>query len=212
MRRPRLISLAAWLFATGVVVLFSRTVAYALVPGPLAASLRQQAGGPAFPVIAVCSLLLGLGLSCAVVFVAALGVRERRLLELRPLVDEPRLRLRRLLLRAFCLFVAASSAFTLLESYLHWRAGMGWHGVHCLLGPVHRDALPLLAALSLVSAACLAAVEHVLAWLGRTIRRIRSRSRRLAPVLEPQFSVLVWRPARSLLGLPVGARAPPPIS
>ena len=27
--------------------------------------------------------------------------------------------------------------------------GLGWHGIHCLLGPVHRNAIPILAALSL---------------------------------------------------------------
>ena len=43
-----------------------------------------------------------------------------------------------------------------LESYLHWRAGLGWHGLHCLAGPVHRDAVPIVAALSLVAVALFA--------------------------------------------------------
>ena len=33
----------------------------------------------------------------------------------------------------------------MLESTIHWREGLGWHGLHCLLGPVHRDAIPILA-------------------------------------------------------------------
>src|SRR5207302_512042 len=68
-----------------------------------------------------------------------------------------------------------------IESYIHWRAGLGWHGIHCLVGPVHRDAIPLLAAFSLVAAAFAEGVSHLLAWARRTIGRFLP-SPRLAPV------------------------------
>ena len=38
-----------WLAALALVVLGSRTIAYALSPSPLAAELSHQAGGPALP-------------------------------------------------------------------------------------------------------------------------------------------------------------------
>jgi hypothetical protein len=62
--------------------------------------------------------------------------------------------------------------FTVVESYVHWRAGLGWHGARCLLGPAHRDAVPLLCALSLIAAACQAAVAHLLGWMRRTLQLI----------------------------------------
>ncbi len=40
------------------------------------------------------------------------------------------------------------------------------------LGPVHGDAVPILLALSFLAAALVAACEHVLAWLGRTLARL----------------------------------------
>ena len=59
---------------------------------------------------------------------------------------------------------------------LHWRAGLGWHGLDCLLGPVHRDALPILAALATVATALLAALDHVIAWMRRTLAALRARA------------------------------------
>ena len=97
----------------------------------------------------------------------------------------------------------------MLESYIHWRAGLGWHGLHCLTAPEHRDAIPLLGALSLLAAAAASAVEHVLGWMRRTIERLTALCfpaaatppiRRLSPTRP-----LSCRPfAHSL-----GARAPP---
>jgi hypothetical protein len=49
----------------------------------------------------------------------------------------------------------------LFEAYLHWRAGLGWHGLHCLVGPVHRDLIPFETALSFVAAAVIARARHV---------------------------------------------------
>src|SRR2546423_2253975 len=79
-------------------------------------------------------------------------------------------------------------AFALLESYIHWRAGLGWHGLHCLTGPVHRNALPILGALSLLGAALGAALDHVLAWLRRTITALARPRLRIAGA--PPLAVL----------------------
>src|ERR1044072_7556369 len=73
------------------------------------------------------------------------------------------LRLRRLGLRAVGLYVASSLAFAFVESYVHWRAGIGFHGLSCLVGPVHRNAIPLLAALALAGGAPAEDAAHLFA-------------------------------------------------
>jgi hypothetical protein len=199
-----------WTAAATLVVLGSRSIAYALSPSPLAAELSHRAGGPTLPVVAVVAGGLSLALSIAVVSLAALGVRERRLLETRAFVAPPRLRLRRLVARALVLWLVTMPAFALLESYIHWRQGLGWHGLHCLTGPVHRDAIPVLGALSLVAAALAAALDHVLAWMRRTLARVAA-ARGIGSVLvrRPGLHRLALIPAA---GLPLGARGPPQLS
>jgi hypothetical protein len=194
--------------AVMLVVLGSRTIVYALSPSPLAAELSHQAGGPALPVIAVVSGLLAVAFSVTVVWLAAFGVRERRLLETRPVISAPRLRLGLLAARAVALWLVTMPAFALLESTIHWREGLGWHGLHCLTGPVHRNAIPILGALSLVAAALTAALEHVFAWMRRTLARIATPPR-IAGIVS------LARPASAELALasavasPLRARGPP---
>jgi hypothetical protein len=197
---------ACWIGGGLLVILAARSLAYALSPSPLARSLEHAAGGPSLPAVAVAALAIGVALAAAVVWLAALGVRERARLER---VEAPRLRLRRLLLHAAALFAATLVGFTLLESYLHWRAGLGWHGLHCLLGPVHRNAIPILAALSLVAAALAAALEHVLAWMRRTIASVAvTRPRFAAPPLRVAIPGDALPPLR-LAGATASPRAPP---
>ncbi|WP_028061574.1 hypothetical protein [Candidatus Solirubrobacter pratensis] len=195
----------AWVVAVALVVLGSRAVAYALSPAPEARALLDRAGGPALPLVAIVSIALGIAASSAVLWLAALGVNERRLLE--PRARAPRLRAGVLLPRAGGLFAAAALAFAALESFVHWRAGLGWHGLECLLGPVHRDALPILAALSLLAGALATAAEHVLAWMRSTLARLRAACRR-----SRSGAYARPRPARAASRVshrPPGARAPP---
>jgi hypothetical protein len=200
-----------WLAALALVVLGSRTIAYAISPSPLAAELSHQAGGPALPVIAVVAVLLSVAFSAAVVWLAALGVRERRLLETRPLVAEPRLRLGLLAARALAFWLVSMPAFAYLESTIHWREGLGWHGLHCLTGPVHRNAIPILGALSLVTAALAAALEHVVAWMRRTLASIAGPRRiaGLVVVAQPQTNEFL---PTAVFAAPLGARGPPRVS
>lgn len=181
-----------WLAAGTLVVLVSRWIAYQLAPSPLALVLKQQAGGPGLLVVAAVALGLAVSVGLAIVALAALAVREQGLLETRPVLERPRLRLARLVVRSLVLWTAASLAFALLESTIHWRAGLGWHGLHCLVGPVHGDAVPIMLALSFLAAALVAACEHVLAWLRRTLARLAASLRAGAPPL------LSARPARGL--------------
>jgi hypothetical protein len=188
--------------AVALIVLTSRALAYALVDDPLA----HATGGPKLPLIAAVSAVLALAIAAAVLWLAALGVNERRLLE--PAAQAPRLSVRRLPARAATFFTSSALAFALLESYLHHRAGLGWHGLECLFGPVHRDALPILAALAVVATAVSAALDHVLAWMRRTIAALRNRrrtgkARRSAPTFAYQASP--GRAHRRSLG----ARGPP---
>jgi hypothetical protein len=200
-----------WLAVGALVILGARSIVYALSPSPLAAELSHRAGGPGLPATALVATSLALTLSVAVVWLAALGVRERRLLETRPVIADLRLRLALVPVRALALWLGSMPAFALLESYIHWRQGLGWHGLHCLTGPVHRDAIPVLGALSLVAAALATALDHVLAWMRRTLASIVGRPRLagIAFVLEPPAGE---RPLAAAFAAPLRARAPPHLS
>jgi hypothetical protein len=200
-----------WLPVAGLVVLAARALAYALAPRPTVVGneLEREVGGPGVVVTAVLALGSAAVVASAICWVAALAVRERRLLSGEG--GGPGFRPARVAGAAAGLFVAASLAFATLESYLHWRAGLGFHGLHCLLGPVHRDALPLLGALSLLAAAAEAAARHLLRWMRRTLAALRPRPRpRLRP---PGRSVRPHhdRPFGPVLRGLDGARGPPPL-
>jgi hypothetical protein len=201
-----------WLAAAGLVVLLGRTIGYAAMPSPLAALYAQKAGGPALPEIALVALGLGGSVAIAICWLAAIGVRERQSLERRVLASRPpRLRPGTIVLRAFALWAVAAPVAGLLEAFIHWRAGLGWHGLHCLVGPVHRDLIPIIGALSLVAAAAIAAADHALAWMRRTFALIRAQGVRVLgpqPIAIPLDSQVP--PERFRAGR-AGARAPPPV-
>jgi hypothetical protein len=187
--------LLLWPAGVGLLVLTARWLAYELAPDPLSRALQRSAGGPSLVVVTLVSLGLAALVSTLVVWLAALGVRERQ--RLRPERVAPTLRLRRLAVRAVLLFAASSLAFALFESYLHWRAGIGFHGLSCLVGPVHRNAIPLLAALSLAAAALAEAAAHLVGWMRAVVRELRRRRLAAAlPVFRPVWHVSVSsRPA-----------------
>jgi hypothetical protein len=208
--RRRLGHAAAWCLVGALVVLGARTIAYALapLPTPLSIELQRSVGGPRLVFVAGVAIGLVAVLSLGVLGLAVLAVRERLALERGIVVEPPRLRPFVLLGRFAALWAATSVAFAYFESYLHWRAGLGWHGLHCLVGPVHRDAVPLLAALSLLATALIGAVEHLLAWLRRTLAHLLARlgSRRARPALAPLFA----SPSlRSWPGASLPPRGPP---
>lgn len=168
--------LGIWLVVTVVVVLATRTIVYALAPqSVLLAALAHNQVGPDVTVPVSVGGLSAAALAAAVLWLAVVAVRERLALEGRRLVSTPRLRPGLLALRAAGLFLATSFAFAMLESTIHWRAGLGWHGLRCLTGPVHRDAIPVLAALSLVAVAMHGAIEHLLVWARRLVARLAAR-------------------------------------
>jgi hypothetical protein len=195
-----------WLGLVALLVLVTRWLCYALAPPSLLSTrLQASTGGPRFVVVTLVSLGLAALLSTLTVSLAALGVRERR--RLRPDRVPPRLRIRRLALNATLLFAASSFTFAMFESYLHWRAGIGFHGLSCLVGPVHRNAIPLLVALALVAAAVVEAGSHVLAWMRAVVRELRRRRLIAAPpaFAPPWRSLPVARPAFAR----ARSRAPP---
>jgi hypothetical protein len=188
MRARRLL----WLGPVALLVLAARWLTYALAPAsPLTTRFEASAGGPRLLVVTMVSLGLAAAISAAIVWLAAVGVRERQKLQRER--ELPRLRLSRLALRAVTLSVAGSLGFALLESYVHWRAGLGFHGLSCLLGPVHRNALPLLAALALLAAALAEAAAHLYAWLRATVSAL------LRPRIALASPRVVWLPLRHRL-------------
>ena len=198
--------------AAALVVLLTRTIAYALAPGPAARVLEHRAGGPGLPVLTLVALALGGSLAIAICWLAAFGVRERVVLERRVLtLPPPRFRPVHTFALALALSAVTSVGGGLFEAYLHWRAGLGWHGVHCVFGPVHRDLLPIATSLSFVAAALLAAAEHVTAWMRRTFALLRTVPARLVRTVVPTV-LLVDAPRGSRRVGQSRSRAPPAFS
>jgi hypothetical protein len=159
-----------WIGIVALVVLAARTLAYQLAPTPtpLTLALQHQTGGPRLVVTVVSALALAFAAAAVVLWLASMAVRERYAARGRS-GSAPALRLTAIARTALLLFAGTSLVFAALESLVHWRAGLGVHGLQCLLGPEHRDALPLLAALSVLAAACHGALSHLLGWMRETL-------------------------------------------
>jgi hypothetical protein len=202
----------SWVIAATLVVLLTRSIAYAVAPSSAARVLEQRAGGPALPALTLVALALGGSLAIAICWLAAFGVRERALLERRTLAESaPRFRPARTFAFAVALAVITSGVGGLFEAYLHWRAGLGWHGVQCVFGPVHRDLVPIATALSFVAAALLATAEHLIAWMRRTFARLRTLPPGLLRAVVP-LELVVGAPQVSRCVGNARPRAPPALS
>jgi hypothetical protein len=172
---------AIWTAIAGLVVLATHTIVYAASPSEsqILGELEHKAGPPELT-LGLAGIAVAAGLiAVAVLWVAVIAVRERVALEQHEFVVAPRLHVFVLAARAITLFAVTSFVFAMVESYIHWREGLGWHGIHCLVGPIHRDAIPVLAGLSLLATALHGAVEHLLAW-----------ARRLVALLAPRLPLL----------------------
>jgi hypothetical protein len=204
-----MIRASIWAALAACVLLAARAIVYALAPWQTLAALRleHQAGGPRLATVLVVSVAVAALLAAAVLWLAVVAVRERLALEHRALVARPRLSLLRLALRGVLFFAATSLAFALVESYLHWRAGLGWHGLQCLVGPVHRDAVPVLGALSLLAVAAHGAVEHLLAWARRLVALLAARLPQLRGAGRVFSSTARLRSVR--IGSTAAPRGPP---
>jgi Na+/proline symporter len=202
--------LPVWCLLGVAVVLGTRQLVYAIAPvqATIVAELEHRAGGPRIALSLVAVAAAAALAAAALLWLAVVAVRERLVLERRPVLDPPRLDVVRLAVRAVLLFCVTTVAFAYLESYIHWREGLGWHGLHCVLGPVHRDALPVLAALSLLAVAVHGALEHLLAWARRLVAA-------LAAGLRPPYfarahlAVAPRAPRGGRIGAASGPRGPP---
>jgi hypothetical protein len=173
----RSVRLGVVLGSAMLVVLTARSIAYAVTPGSAARVLEHRAGGPSLPLIAIVALTLAASVASIVCWLASLAVRERALLEDRA---APRFRVGRVLALALVLAVVTTVGGGFFEAYIHWREGLGWHGLDCIAGPVHQNLLPIQCALSLAAAAILAAAEHVGRWMRRTFASLRAMPARMS--------------------------------
>jgi hypothetical protein len=202
--------LLRFIATVALVVLAGRQLAYALVPQPGATTLQHAVGGPGLVVTTLVALSVGLALACAVLWFVSLGVRERHLLSGEQTAT-PRVGAARVAFDAVTLAAAGCLAFAALESYIHWRAGMGFHGLHCLTGPVHRNAIPILCALALLAASVRGALRHVLAWMRRTIALLRTRPRAL-PQAARLYAAATQTAFPALLADRTRVRGPPRVA
>ncbi len=185
---------AVWLAAAATVIGTARQIAYALPGSSVADRLSASAGGIALPELSAIVLGAALAASVAGTWLVVLGVRERSELSLAGWTAPPPLRARTVAVRAAGLSAATIVAFTALESVIHVHEGLGFHGWHCIAGPVHRNAAPILVALSLLAAAAITAAEHVAAAACRMILRRAERSRH-GPGHPPAAAPPASRPA-----------------
>jgi hypothetical protein len=188
-----------------LVVLVARRLAYATESAQTAQLLERRAVGPAVPAPALVALAICAVLAVTVCWLVAVGVRERALIVRRKAAP---FAVARTCVTAAFLTLTTCFAGGMLEAYLHWRAGLGWHGLHCLVGPVHRDLIPFEAGLSFVAAALIAAARHVAAWMRSTFARLAADLPALLFGALPAFgeATAVCTRARAVAA---SARAPP---
>jgi hypothetical protein len=169
-----------WTPAAILVIAASRQIAYALAGDALARRLARQGGG-ADPIwIAAVALTASAAVAAGGAWLVTMGVRERCALDLARWAAPAPLRASRIAVRAAVLALVTNLGFALVESCIHHHEGLGWMGLRCLRGPVHADAAPILAGLSLVVAALVTAADHVLCALRRAAAR-RALARRSRP-------------------------------
>jgi hypothetical protein len=204
----RTLHLALWALVTALVVLTGRSLAYLLAPHPTAESIRlgHLAGGPRLVVVALVAVGGALVLAGGALVVATAAVRQRHLVcgGVRP----PRPTTAGVVARTLALSVVSCAVFGVVESHIHARHGLHMSAIQCLSGPMHRNALAILAALSLVAVAFVAATGHVLRWLRRAIEALR-RPRRPLPAAPVHGERLVDGLVAAVARLALGSRAPP---
>ncbi|MFL5865488.1 MAG: hypothetical protein ACJ766_00120 [Thermoleophilaceae bacterium] len=204
--------LLLWLPAVALGELTTRALVYGLAP-PTANldQLSGELGGPGPVLVGAVAITLSLVLSAGVLALAAIGARERWALS-DPVAgsEGPRLPLARVGRRWGVLWLVGLLVFTCIESCIHLRAGLGFHGLHCLTGPVHVNAIPVSAAVSLLVAAAVTAAGHLLRWMRRVVERLVGRRprRRIArrALLRPRPFEL---PSRAAVLAALRARPPP---
>ncbi|MFL5845467.1 MAG: hypothetical protein ACJ762_12290 [Solirubrobacteraceae bacterium] len=204
--------LLGWLAFVVVLELITRAVVYGLAPSASESSraLGGHLGGPGFVAVLLVAVGIGALLSTGAVLLASMGVRERwALAEDRPAGAPPRVAWLPLLGRALTLTVVGWLTFAAIETVIHLHEGLGFHGLECLVGPVHRNALPVVAGVALLASAALSVARLVLAWMRRTVGRlVRPRTAVRPRLLLTRFSaVSVARRAPWREGMP--ARGPP---
>jgi hypothetical protein len=162
-----------WALVAVFVVSLGRWIAYALAAGTLAQKLSSQGAGARPAVVAAISLGVALAATATGLWLVAAGLRERSHLELDGWAASSRpFNARRLVARSAALSTVTMVVFTTVESLIHYQDGLGFHGWHCIAGPVHQNAAPIMIALSLLAAAVVTAVDAVLAAARRVVAQV----------------------------------------
>ena len=201
---------AIWLLTGLIVVSLGRTIAYALAGGTVAQRLSEQAGGARPAAVAAVSLSIAAAVSAVGLWLVAAGLRERSQLQLEGWTrTPPALRASTVLRRVAALSAATIVVFTAFESCLHYEEGLGFHGWHCIAGPVHQNAAPILIGLSLLAAALITAAEAVLAAARRMVALIVLARRAALPRPAPPRARSSWLLPRRPALASAPTRGPP---
>jgi hypothetical protein len=189
------------------IALVARTIAYALSPAPTAEQLGGTLGGPHLLVVAGVTLGLAALASLSLVALTAAAIGERaRLAAVR---ETPRLDVRAIPLRALGLFGGSALVFASVESTIHWHAGYGFHPQHCLTGPVHENAIPILAALAVVASVAIAVADRLSAWARRTLGEAVAVDRLRLAFAAPAAAARPSLPVLAIARRPTDPRGPP---
>ena len=186
---PSVRRIVMWALVGVFVVSLGRWIAYALAAGTLAQKLSSQGAGARPAVVAAVSLGVALAATATGLWLVAAGLRERSHLELDGWAASSRpFSARRLLARSAALSAVTIVVFTTVESLIHYEDGLGFHGWHCIAGPVHQNAAPIMIALSLMAAAVVTAVDAVLAAARRVVARLVLAARALPRPVAAWFA------------------------
>jgi len=193
--------------AVVAIALVARTIAYALSPAPTAATLAGKLGGPHLVVVAGVTLGLAALASLLLVTLTAAAIGERARLAALP--DTPPLDVRAIPLRAVGLFAGSALLFASVESTIHWHAGYGFHPLHCRAGPVHENAIPILAALAVVASVAIAVADRLSAWARRTLGEAVAVDRLRLAFAAPAAAARPSLPVLAIARRPTDPRGPP---
>jgi hypothetical protein len=210
----RIRALGTWAAAAALTLGVGRWIAYSLAgSGTVAQRLSGAPAGPALIWVAACSLAVAAAIALTSLWLVAAGIRERSRLDLDGWASPPTpIRWAAVVRRAAALWAVDVAGLLALDCAVHCLDGFGFHGMACLASQAHRDAVAVLAALSLLASALAEAAGHVLSALRRYVAELVAARPPRDPPPPPQACPRQTAIRRRRLGSGANLRRGPPAS